>query len=101
MVPVWPGAARRRHHPTSSWSTRPRWPLPDPFALAELIDDVRPPDYATSFARQAAQLSGLPEPIAVTAMARPDWLRAVVDEPGVVVTSLDEALAIYGANANT
>jgi pimeloyl-ACP methyl ester carboxylesterase len=74
---------------------------PDPFALAELVDDVRPPDYATSFARQATQLSGLPDPVAVTAMARPDWLKAVVDEPGVVVTTLSDALSLYGANAST
>ena len=32
---------------------------PDPWALVELARDVRPPDYATSFARQATQLSGL------------------------------------------
>ena len=74
---------------------------PDPFALAELVDDVRPPVYATSFARQAAQLSGLAEPVAVAAMARPDWLKAVVDEPGVVVTSVAEGLTLYGANART
>jgi pimeloyl-ACP methyl ester carboxylesterase len=74
---------------------------PDPFALAELVDDVRPPDYATSFARQATQLSGIVDPIAVAALARPDWLKAVVDEPGVIVMTVAEALELYGANAST
>jgi pimeloyl-ACP methyl ester carboxylesterase len=38
---------------------------PDPFAQAELARDLRPPDYATSFLRQATQLSGLARPISV------------------------------------
>ena len=50
---------------------------PDPWALAELSRDVRPPDYATGFARQATQLSGLEWPVAVCARARPPWLEAV------------------------
>jgi hypothetical protein len=70
--------------------------VPDPFALAELTSDVRPPDYATSFARQAIQLSGLAEPITVTARARPPWLQSVVAEPGVIeAPSLEQALATY------
>jgi pimeloyl-ACP methyl ester carboxylesterase len=69
---------------------------PDPFALVELTQDVRPPDYATAFARQATQHSELPEPIAVVARGRPEWLAAVTDEPGVVVTTLPEAMALYG-----
>jgi pimeloyl-ACP methyl ester carboxylesterase len=74
----------------------PAPPVPDPFALAELTSDVRPPDYATSFARQAIQLSGLPEPITVTALARPPWLQAVVAEPGVIeAPSLEQALTTY------
>jgi pimeloyl-ACP methyl ester carboxylesterase len=68
---------------------------PDPFALLELARDVRPPDYATSFVRQAAQLSGLDRPLSVCAVERPDWLAAVVDEPGVEVTTLGEALEHY------
>lgn len=68
---------------------------PDPFAVAELSRDVRPPDYASSFARLAAHLSGLERPITVCAIGRPDWLRAVIDEPGVEVVDLRDALAAY------
>jgi pimeloyl-ACP methyl ester carboxylesterase len=69
---------------------------PDPFAAVELSRDVRPPDYASSFARQAAQLSALVRPIAVCAIGRPEWLRAVLEEPGVEESEPGEALAAYG-----
>ena len=69
---------------------------PDPFALVELARDVRPPDYATSFARLATQASPLEQPIAVAAVNRPEWLEAVVREPGVVALPLAEALLLYG-----
>jgi pimeloyl-ACP methyl ester carboxylesterase len=68
---------------------------PDPWALAELTRDPRPPDYATSFVRQATTFSDLDEPITVCAIGRPAWLEAVVAEPGVRVATLDEALARY------
>jgi pimeloyl-ACP methyl ester carboxylesterase len=68
---------------------------PDPYALLELARDVRPPDYATSFVRQAAQLSGLDRPLSVCAVERPDWLATVVEEPGVEVTTPHEALLHY------
>lgn len=68
---------------------------PDPFAMAELARDLRPPDYAASFARLAVELSPLPTPVAVAAKAKPDWLRAVAEEPGVIATTLAEALATY------
>lgn len=68
---------------------------PDPFALVELSRDVRPPDYATSFARQAAHMSGLDTPISVDAVGRPLWLEAVVAEPGVVESDTASALAGY------
>lgn len=70
---------------------------PDPFALAELSRDLRPPDYATVFVRQALELSGLERPLAVCAAERPEWLRAVAADPGVEVTGMGEALAIYAA----
>ena len=93
-----PGLAGGGPGSTSAWipfvDTRQPAP-PDPFALAELATDVRPPDYATIFARQAAQFSGLPRPISVTACERPDWLAAVVNELGVEVTSVREALEWY------
>jgi hypothetical protein len=71
--------------------------VPDPFALLELARDVRPPDYATSFVRQACQLSELDRPISVCAIERPDWLAAVVEEPGVLATTISEALSHYAA----
>jgi pimeloyl-ACP methyl ester carboxylesterase len=68
---------------------------PDPFALAELSRDVRPPDYATAFLRQANELSGLDRPVSVCCAERPDWLGAVAREPGALETSLSEALRLY------
>lgn len=56
---------------------------PDPYALAELGRDLRPPDYATAFSRLALQGSDLDQPITVVARFRPSWLQAVAGEPGV------------------
>jgi pimeloyl-ACP methyl ester carboxylesterase len=72
---------------------------PDPLALLELSRDVRPPDYASAFARQALQLSGLAEPIAVCARWRPPWLEAVAAEPGVLDVPLAEALTRFARAA--
>ena len=36
--------------------------------------------------------SAVPNPIAVCTVNRPDWLRAVVDEPGVLDVRVDQAL---------
>lgn len=72
---------------------------PDPYALIELATDVRPPDYASVFARQAAQFSGLSRPISVCSSERPPWLEAVVGELGVEVTTLEEALEFYAGNS--
>lgn len=70
---------------------------PDPWAIYELTRDVRPPDYGTTFARQAAVRSGLDAAIAVVGVNRPPWLAAVTTEPGVVECSLPEALALFAA----
>ena len=70
---------------------------PDPFALAELTRDLRPPDYAATFARAAATMSGLDTAIAACGVNRPAWLAAVVAEPGVVECPLPEALALFGS----
>lgn len=70
---------------------------PDPWALLELTRDVRPPDYATSFARQAVGMSGLELPITVAAVVRPPWLEAVVGEVGVQVATVEEGLALYAS----
>jgi pimeloyl-ACP methyl ester carboxylesterase len=93
-----PGLAGGGPRPTTPSIARPaerRTGAPDPHALLELARDVRPPDYATSFVRQATQLSGLERPLSVCALERPDWLAAVVEEPGVEASSLAEALAHY------
>jgi len=68
---------------------------PDPFALVELARDVRPPDYATAFWRQANELSGLERPIAVCCAERPDWLEAVLKESELRVTTVEDAVAEY------
>jgi pimeloyl-ACP methyl ester carboxylesterase len=73
---------------------------PDPFALAELVRDVRPPDYAASFVRFSTEGSNLAEPITVSAITRPEWLVAVAAEPGVADLPVDEALALYSSTGS-
>jgi pimeloyl-ACP methyl ester carboxylesterase len=69
---------------------------PDPYALAELGRDLRPPDYATAFSRLALQGSDLDQPITVVARFRPSWLAAVAGEPGVAdADSIADGLAPY------
>ena len=70
---------------------------PDPWAILELTRDVRPPDYAASFARQATARSGLDVAIAVCGVNRTPWLEAVVAEPGVTECSVAEALTLFAA----
>lgn len=70
---------------------------PDPYALLELSHDVRPPDYAATYARQAATLSGLDTAIAVAAVVRPAWLEAVAAEPGVATVKRDRCLDLFAA----
>jgi pimeloyl-ACP methyl ester carboxylesterase len=68
---------------------------PDPFALVELATDVRPRDYASGFARQAAEFSGLSHPIAVCARERPGWLAAAMSELDIEPVTFAYALARY------
>lgn len=70
---------------------------PDPWAVLELTRDIRPPDYASTFARQAATRSGLETAVAVCGVNRPPWLEAVAAEPGVVECGLPDALALFAA----
>jgi pimeloyl-ACP methyl ester carboxylesterase len=92
-----PGLAGGATLPTSqSFVTLPpRSSPPDPYALFELSRDLRPPDYATLFVRMAVEHSPLDEPVTVAAIVRPPWLQAVVDEVGVVVATIAEALHSY------
>jgi pimeloyl-ACP methyl ester carboxylesterase len=68
---------------------------PDPYALLELSHDIRPPDYAATYARQAATLSGLDTALVVTAVVRPPWLAAVAAEPGVRTLPRHRALSVF------
>jgi pimeloyl-ACP methyl ester carboxylesterase len=68
---------------------------PDPYALAELSRDVRPPDYAAAWVRHANEYGSLDSPIAVTTVVRPEWIEAVVAVPGVVDCSMAEALTLF------
>ncbi len=70
---------------------------PDPWAVHELAGDIRPPDYAATFARQAAIRSGLDIAIVAVGLNRPPWLEAVVREPGVAESTLADALARFAA----
>ena len=83
--------------PTSPVLYRPEQDgsTPDPVALVELAIDVRPPDYARTFAWQASALSGLQTAIAVTAVNRPPWLAEVAAQPGVVESDLSSALELF------
>jgi pimeloyl-ACP methyl ester carboxylesterase len=95
-----PGLAGGGHSPGSPVVVPPPEPAkgtPDPFALLELARDIRPPDYAQSYARLAVQFSGLDTPVTVAAVVRPPWLEAVAEEPGVQVAPVAEALARYAA----
>lgn len=83
--------------PTTTTLFRPdqEGTTPDPVALVDLAQDVRPPDYARTFAWQASALSGLESAIAITAVNRPPWLAEVAAQPGVVEADLPAALALF------
>jgi pimeloyl-ACP methyl ester carboxylesterase len=92
-----PGLAGGPPGPTSSSIASPATTTapPDPYALLEMSNDVRPPDYAASYARQALALSGVEPAISVTTAWLPEWLNVVANELGVQRCTLDEALAQY------
>jgi pimeloyl-ACP methyl ester carboxylesterase len=71
---------------------------PDPFALAELAHDIRPPDYATTFVRFAVEGSEVADPVVVATVSRPEWLAAVVTEPGVADLPLADALPRFAGS---
>ena len=74
---------------------------PDPLVMYELARDVRPPDYALDYVRQALEWSGLEHPIAVCTRVRPEWLVAVADHRGVIDTTVAEALKEYSDASGT
>lgn len=71
---------------------------PDAYALAELTTDVRPPDYAVDYLRQAVRYSRLGEPIALAGRVRPPWMAAFAAAPGVQVCPAADALAEFAAD---
>lgn len=83
---------------TTSVSSAPQGGTPDPWAILELTRDVRPPDYASTFARQAATRSGLDVAVAVAGVNRTPWLDAVVAEPGVTQCTVAEALELFATH---
>ncbi len=64
---------------------------PDPYALYELANDIRPPDYVTGFVHLLMAASPLNSPLIVIGKNRPPWLQAVAAEPGVVLLSAGDA----------
>lgn len=56
---------------------------PDPYAMMELARDVRPADYARTFAGFAVDGSELEVPLWVAAVVRPAWIEAIMEIPGV------------------
>lgn len=68
---------------------------PDPFALLELATDLRPPDYASTFARQALAGSTATPPVTVCALERPEWLTAWLGSPAATPGTLADALRRY------
>lgn len=69
--------------------------VPDPFALVELARDVRPPDYAQSLLLLASDVSPLNRLVYVSAIARPEWLDAIVSQPGVQLGTIEDALGYF------
>lgn len=70
---------------------------PDPYALYELSNDVRPSDYAINFLQLLLSVSELKTPLVVAAKNRPPWLAAIANDPGVVCESLASAFERYNS----
>lgn len=68
---------------------------PDPYAIADLSTDARPPAYACHYARLAMQYSGLTQPISLCIDEPADWLMEVANLLPVKKSSLIEALRGY------
>ena len=68
---------------------------PDPFAIADLATDARPPSYASNYAMLASQHSGLERPIAVCTRELPEWLVATMSLLSLEPTPFAEALQDY------
>ena len=70
---------------------------PDPWALAELASDVRPPSYAADHVRQIQELSGMDIAVVVACLGRPEWLTEVLNSPVVVESDVTTALLTFSS----
>lgn len=68
---------------------------PDPYAIADLATDARPPSYASNYAMLASQHSGLERPITVCTREVPEWLMAAMNLLSLEQTGYMEALQEY------
>lgn len=74
---------------------------PDPFALADLSTDARPPSYAANFAMLANMRSALSHPISVCTCEQPEWLATVMSTLALEKATLQDALQRYMAQETT
>lgn len=70
---------------------------PDPFAIADLATDARPPTYASNYAMLAVQRSALERPISVCTRELPDWLTATMNLLALEQVTFADALQDYAA----
>ena len=74
------------------------WPgPPDPYAIADLATDARPPEYASNYAMLASLHSGLERPISVCTCEVPEWLQATMNLLSLERITVEEALQDYAA----
>lgn len=72
---------------------------PDPFAIADLATDARPPTYASNYAMLATQRSPLERPISVCTCELPDWLTAAMNLLSLEKMHFSDALHDYAVLA--
>lgn len=72
---------------------------PDPYAIADLATDARPPTYATTYAMLAMQRADLDRPISVCTCERPDWLAALMSLLSLERMPVEDALRDYASYA--
>ncbi|HEY0846271.1 MAG TPA: alpha/beta hydrolase [Noviherbaspirillum sp.] len=73
---------------------------PDPYAIADLATDARPPTYAGNYAMLAVQRSDLEHPITVCTCEQPDWLTAAMSLLSLEKVDFTDALRDYALLAS-
>ena len=94
------GGGTHTKHPYIPVVDTSRVGAPDPFALADLATDARPPSYAAHYAMLADMRSPLPRPVTLCAREQPEWLVAVTAALGLEWTAFDDALQAYAHAPN-